>query len=164
MRDQTTCTIRPARVGDAERLLEIRCQAILELAVPALSPEKAQAWAARRDLAWMRSKISANPLWVAEFEEVFVAWIATEGSRIIGLYVDPTYSRRGFASRLLMVAEHEFRASGVHTITLESSRNAEDFYCRHGYEPTADRPMKGPRPMRKVLDAPREARPLRSAP
>jgi GNAT superfamily N-acetyltransferase len=108
--------------------------------------------------------ICANPLWVAEFGEVIVAWIATEASRIIGLYVDPSYSRRGFASRLLMVAEHELRASGVHTITLESSRNAEDFYLRHGYEPTADRPIKGPRPMRKVLDAPKGAQPLRSAP
>lgn len=151
MQDQAVCNIRSARVLDAERLLEIRRRAILELAVPALSAEQAKAWAAGRDLAWMTALISAKPLWVAHLDALIVGWVAVEGNRVIGLYVDPPYSCRGFGSRLLAVAEHELWASGASTVTLEASWNAEEFYLRRGYEPLADRPAEGARPMQKTL-------------
>ena len=96
MRDDLCCTIRTARAEEAERLLAIRRQAILELTVPALSPEQAQKWAAGRDLAWMTTLISEKPIWVAQLNEVIVGWIALEGNRVIGLYVDPSHICRGF--------------------------------------------------------------------
>jgi putative acetyltransferase len=151
MQGQAVCNIRPAYVPDAERLLEIRRRAILELAVPALSSGQAQAWAARRDLAWMTTVISTNPLWVADLDGVIVGWVALDANRVIGLYVDPSYSCRGFGSRLLATAEGELSSSGARTVTLEASWNSEEFYLRRGYEPLTDRPADQARPMRKML-------------
>ena len=145
------CNIRSARAADAERLLDIRRRAILELAVPALSSAQAQAWAAGRDLTWMTALISTHPLWIADLDGAIVGWIVLDENRVIGLYVDPLYSRRGFGSHLLAMAERELWAGGARTVTLESSWNAEEFYLHRGYEPLADRPADGARPMQKTL-------------
>lgn len=149
----TAWKIRSAHSSDAERLLDIRQRAILELAVPTLSVQQAQAWAAGRDLAWMEGLISTSPLWVACLEGAVAGWVAVEDQRVIGLYVDPPYSCRGIGSRLLAVAEHELSSRGSQTIELEASWNSEGFYLRRGYEPLTDRPAMGPRPMRKTLIA-----------
>jgi HAD superfamily hydrolase (TIGR01509 family) len=151
VRHETVCRIRLACVADAERLLAVRRQAILELAVPTLSPERAEAWATSRDLAWMTTLVSAQHLWLVHHEEVIVGWVAVEGDRLIGLYVDPAYSRRGFGSCLLSFAEHEVWVRGFRSISLEASWNAEPFYLRRGYEPLTDRPAESARPMRKTL-------------
>src|SRR5689334_4778555 len=143
------CSIRPARPSDAERLLEIRQRAILELAVPALSVQQAHDWAMRRDLIWMDDVISTKTLWVAFADSTVTGWVGIEDHRIIGLYVDPTYACRGIGSRLLGFAEDQLLLRGVRTIELEASWNAEAFYLRRGYQPTVERPADGARPMRK---------------
>lgn len=151
MQVQAPCNIRSADIPDAARLLEIRRRAILELAVPSLSTEQAQAWAARRDLVWMTGLIATHPLWVAHLKEVIVGWVALEENRVIGLYVDPSHSCRGFGSQLLAAAERQVWLGGVRTVTLEASWNAEQFYLGRGYVPMAGRPADGARPMQKTL-------------
>ena len=99
----------------------------------------------------MTTLISEKPIWVAQLNEVIVGWIALEGNRVIGLYVDPSHICRGFGSRLLGTAEGELGASGAGEVILESSWNAEAFYLQRGYEPLAERPAGGARPMRKAL-------------
>jgi GNAT superfamily N-acetyltransferase len=90
-------------------------------------------------------------VWVADVDEVVVGWVALVGNRVVGLYVDPPHACRGFGSRLLAHAERALEAEGAPTVTLEASRNAEEFYLRRGYEASADRAADGARPMRKTL-------------
>jgi GNAT superfamily N-acetyltransferase len=149
----TACAIRPAQLSDARRLFEIRQQSILALAVPALSMEQATAWAGSRDLAWMEGVISTNALWVASTDDRLAGWVGLDGQRVIGLYVDPSRTRRGIGSRLLAFVEGHLVSSGARIIELEASWNAEAFYLRRGYQPLSERPHDGPRPMQKVLDS-----------
>jgi GNAT superfamily N-acetyltransferase len=147
----TACNIRPAGPSDAERLFEIRQQAILELAVPLLSTHQADDWAMRRDLTWMNDVISTKTLWVAFTGSTVTGWVAVEERGIIGLYVDPVCACRGIGSRLLAFAEDQLLLRGVRIVELEASRNAEEFYLRRGYQPTAERSVDGARPMQKLL-------------
>jgi GNAT superfamily N-acetyltransferase len=104
MHHQAVCGIRSARIQDAERLLEIRRRLIVELAVSAMSAERAEEWGSRRDLE-VTARINRNLMWVAHLDELSVGWVEVEGSRIVGLDVDPSYCRRGFGSQLLEAAE-----------------------------------------------------------
>jgi GNAT superfamily N-acetyltransferase len=151
MQHRAVCRLESARVQDAERLLEIRRRAILELAVSAMSAEQAEEWAQRRDIDMMTSRINRNPVWVAHFDDVIVGWVELEGNRVVGLYVDPSCCGRGFGSQLLEAAERAVFQSGVRTITLEASWNAEDFYLHRGYEPLGDRPADAALPMQRTL-------------
>ena len=143
--------IRRAQPADAARLLEIRREAILALAVPALSLQQAMNWAASRNLEWMERVIATHALWVASGEARITGWIGIEGRRVIGLYVDPSCASRGVGSRLLAFAEGYLSSLGASAIELEASWNAEEFYLHRGYVPLAERPPDGPRPMRKAL-------------
>lgn len=51
-------------------------------------------------------------------------------------YVVPDALRQGAGSALLAAAEDGARAAGISVVVLESTRTAEAFYRRHGYEPT----------------------------
>ena len=146
------CDIRPARPSDAERLFEVRQRAILELAVPDLSTRQAHDWAMRRDLAWMNDVISTKELWVASIDNFVTGWVGVQAQRVIGLYVDPAYARRGIGSRLLAFAEDQLLRRGARIVELETSWNAEGFYRRRGYQPTAERPADEARPMEKLLE------------
>jgi GNAT superfamily N-acetyltransferase len=99
----------------------------------------------------MNDVISTKTLWVASTESAVVGWVGVEGPRVVGLYVEPSYVRRGIGSRLLAFAEDQLLRRGVRVVELEASWNAEDFYVRRGYEPTSDRPADSARPMQKVL-------------
>ena len=125
----------------------------MELTVPAVPIQQARAWVEGRDLAWMKEVISTNVCWVAATEDEVAGWVAVEGQRVIGLFVDPSYARRGIGSRLLVFAERHLSSAGIPSIELEASWNSEEFYLRRGYQPLADRPVAGPRPMRKVLNS-----------
>ena len=148
---RAVCEIRTAQLSDAKRLFEIRQKSILALALPALSMEQATAWAGSRDLAWMEGVISTNALWVALVDDRIAGWVGLDGQRVIGLYVDPARIGRGVGSQLLAFVEHHLVSTGARVIELEASWNAEAFYVRRGYQPLAERPPDGPRPMQKVL-------------
>jgi GNAT superfamily N-acetyltransferase len=105
----------------------------------------------RRDLPWMHDVISTKTLWVGYTGNVVTGWVGVEGQRVIGLYVDPMYARRGIGSLLLAFAEDQLLRRGAQIVELETSQNAEGFYLRRGYQPTAERPADEARPMQKSL-------------
>lgn len=50
-------------------------------------------------------------------------------------YVEPGFERVGLGTALLSALEARAQAWGLSGLTLESSRNAQGFYARHGYQP-----------------------------
>ena len=114
--------------------------------------------------AWLANKTPENlAAWITAPEAM--AWGAYRGDVMVGFalvtratlalcYVVPEALRQGVGHALLLEAEtHAWRA-GVTALELESTRTAEAFYRRHGYEPSgAVQSWAGlqAQPMRKVF-------------
>ena len=144
--------IRRAEAADEDALAHIRRSAILALAVPAMSMEQAETWAARAAADRIARAIRDHDVSVA-VEGAPIGWIEVDRDRVAALYVSPSCSRRGVGSVLLAVAEASLRSSGYTTARLESSRNALDYYLRRGYLQCGPADSHGALPLRKDLAA-----------
>ena len=144
--------IRRAEAADEEALARIRRRAILALAVPAMSMERAQQWATRSAADRIARAIREHHVWVA-LDEAAVGWVEVDRDRVAALYVSPSRSRRGVGSVLLACAETAIRNSGYGMVRLESSPNALDFYLGRGYVRCGPPDAEGAYPLRKDLTA-----------
>src|SRR5262249_51910215 len=144
--------IRRAEPADEEALASIRRRAILALAVPAMSREQAERWAARGAVDRVARAMREHDVWVA-VEGAAVGWVEVDRDRVAALYVSPSCSRRGVGSALLALAETYIRNSGYATARLESSQNALDFYLHRGYFRCGPPDSDGACPLSKDLAA-----------
>jgi putative acetyltransferase len=144
--------IRRAEATDEEALARIRRNAILALAVPAMSTEQAENWAARAATDRIARAIRDHDVWVA-VGGAAIGWVEVDRDRVAALYVSPPFSRRGIGSVLLARAEAGIQSSGYATARLESSQNALDFYRRRGYVRCGPPDADGAYPLRKALTA-----------
>ncbi len=142
---------RPATLGDATVLFEIRRQAILELAPPGMPDGEARAWAAKLTLAGMAQKLSEFEIWVAELDGVAVGWGAIRADTLEGLYTAPEFAGRGIGAALLDMLERRMRESGVGAVQAEASSNARAFYLRRGYLMSGPQTANGAWPIAKRL-------------
>ena len=142
--------IRRAEAADEEVLTSIRRSAILVLAVPAMSMERAEKWATRAAADRMARAIRDHDVSVA-VEEVAIGWVEVDRDRVAALYVSPSCARRGIGSALLALAETSIRSSGYATARLESSQNALDFYLRRGFRRCGAPDASGAWPLLKEL-------------
>lgn len=143
--------IRRAEATDEEALAGIRRNAILVLAVPAMSMEQAERWSARAEADRIVRAIRDPTVWVA-VEGAVIGWVEVDRDRIAALYVSPPCARRGVGSALLARAETSIQSSGYATARLESSQNALDFYLRRGFRRCGAPDANGAWPLRKELD------------
>lgn len=114
--------------------------------------------------AWLANKTPDNlAAWITAPDAT--AWGAYRGATMVGFallkaatlalcYVVPDALHQGVGRALLAEAEAHARHAGLAALRLESTRTAEDFYQRNGYEPAgALQSWAGlhAQPMRKVL-------------
>src|SRR5215470_8729961 len=144
--------IRRAEPADEEALASIRRRAILALAVPAMSREQAERWAARVAADRVARAVQEHDVWVA-VEGAAIGWVEVDRDRVAALYVSPSCSRRGVGSVLLARAEAFIRSSGCAMARLESSPNALDFCRQRGYVRCGPPDAEGAYPLRKDLTA-----------
>jgi len=144
--------IRRAEASDEEALARIRRSAILALAAPAMSMERAEKWAARAAADRTMRAIRDHDVWVA-VDGAVSGWVEVDRDRVAALYVLPSCARRGVGSVLLARAETSIRSSGYAMARLESSQNALDFYLRRGYVQCGPPDPEGAYPLRKDLAA-----------
>ena len=142
--------IRRADATDEEALARIRRSAILALAGPAMSRERAEQWATRAAADRIARALRDHDVWVA-VDGVAIGWVEVDRDRVAALYVSPSCSRRGVGSALLARAEASIRSSSSTTTRLESSPNALDFYFRRGYVRCGPPDADGAYPLRKDL-------------
>jgi putative acetyltransferase len=74
-----------------------------------------------------------------------IQYVAIENQRIIGftdflpqgeltsLYVHPKYIGKGVGKKLLTFIENIAKKMGIKILRCQSSKNAKDFYLKHGY-------------------------------
>lgn len=113
---------------------------------------------------WLANKTPENlAAWMAA--PGAMAWGAYRGDTMVGFalwarstlalcYVVPEALHQGVGRALLLGAEAHARQLGLAAVGLESTRTAEDFYRRHGYEPSGALQVWAglqAQPMRKVL-------------
>jgi len=144
---------RLATFADTGRLFELRRQAIVVLAPRGMSVAEAGTWATTLTIEGMQRKLRELEVWVAELNGAVVGWGAIRGDRLEGLYTEPELAGSGVGTELLGMLEALMRARGVATVMLDSSANAEKFYCKRGYAPVGPRTPDGAQPMRKRLDS-----------
>jgi putative acetyltransferase len=142
--------IRRAKATDEGVLARIRRTAILELAVSAMSLERAEQWSARASADRIVRAIRDHTVWVA-VEQAVIGWVEVDRDRVAALYVSPSCSRRGIGSALLARAETSIQSSGYTTARLESSPNALDFYLRRGFRRCGAPDADGAWPLHKEL-------------
>jgi len=142
---------RPATPYDTNRLLDLRQQSIIKLAVKDMSIEEAARWAAKLTVTGMERKICELEIWVAEIGERVVAWGAIRGDQLEGLYTAPEFAGRGIGTELLGLLEGLMHGRGISTVRAEASANAEAFYLRRGYERTGSPTPERGQPIRKQL-------------
>jgi len=144
--------IRRAKATDEEALASIRRNAILVLAVSAMSMEQAERWFARAAADRIVRAIRDHTVWVA-VDGAVIGWVEVDQDRVAALYVSPSCSRRGVGSALLAHAETSIQGSGYATARLESSQNALDFYLRRGFRRCGAPDTDGAWPLHKELAA-----------
>lgn len=113
---------------------------------------------------WLANKTPENlAAWIAAPDAK--AWGAFQGGSMVGFallaratlalcYVVPEALHQGVGRALLLEAEAHARQSGLAALDLESTRTAEAFYRRNGYEPAgAMQTWAGlqAQPLRKLL-------------
>jgi putative acetyltransferase len=142
--------IRRAEAADEETLADIRRGAILALAVPAMSVEQAEHWAACAAPDRIARAIREHEVWVA-VEGDAAGWVEVDRDRVAALYVSPSWAGRGVGSALLARAEAAIREAGHAAARLEASQNALGFYLRRGYVRAGPPDAEGAHPLRKAL-------------
>lgn len=132
---------RRAEASDEQALADIRRDAILALAVPALSSAEAESWARQVADDRFRRAINEHEVWVAVAGSV-LGWVEINSNYIAALYVAPLHAQQGVGSALLAHAEAAIWRAGYQTVQLDASSNALAFYLRRAYRhagsPTAD--------------------------
>ncbi|RZJ09102.1 MAG: GNAT family N-acetyltransferase [Acidovorax sp.] len=150
--------IRPAQVHTAADACTVVRQSITHCCALDHHHDAAilGAWLANKTpknlAAWMTAP--GTIAWGAYREEAMVGFALLAGPTLALCYVVPEALHQGMGRALLWEAEAHARQAGVAALQLESTRTAEAFYRRNGFEPS------GPpqawaglqaQPMRKLL-------------
>lgn len=114
------------------------------------------AWLANKTPDKLAAWISAPgaTAWGAYRGDTMVGFALLKGATLALCYVVPDALHQGVGRALLAAAEAHARQAGLAALGLESTRTAEAFYRRNGYEPAgALQSWAGlqAQPMRKVL-------------
>lgn len=140
MSQASDIVVRAATLADSERALAVVRQSVTQLC--GLDHQHDPATLER----WLANKTPEHfARWLAQ-PDGFLAVAELNGTvRAVGnvvsagqihlCYVEPGFERLGLGAAILLALEARAKAWGLPGLTLQSSRNARDFYARHGYQP-----------------------------
>ncbi|MBS9476739.1 GNAT family N-acetyltransferase [Ancylobacter radicis] len=127
--------LRPARAGDGPAVFAVTHQSVRGLATGAYSSAQIEGWMGARTPAFYEALITGGRMVVAERDGVVVGFVDADPGEVTRLFILPEVAGAGLGRRLLEVGIAAARAGHDGPIRLESTRNAEGFYRRHGFEP-----------------------------
>jgi GNAT superfamily N-acetyltransferase len=128
--------VEDAQPEDVPRLLEIRHAAFARHAPAAYSPEEVATLLADVSEEELPAMVASRQLFVARAAARLIVGLAGwKDTRLRHVYVDPAYTRRGIATRLLGHVEADFRTrTGATRIEAGVALHAEPFYRARGYQ------------------------------
>ena len=135
---ETLC-VTPVGADAAEAACTVIRQSITHCCVldHANDPAILTAWLANKTpenlAAWMSAPGAA--VWGAYRGGMMVGFALLTQDKLALCYVVPQALHQGVGRALLLAAEAGARQAGIAALVLESTRTAEAFYRRHGYEP-----------------------------
>ncbi len=123
---------RKATLDDLEAIHAIRRAAILGITSNELSRTECCTWAERRSPEHFAPRVEAVVIVEDESGEA-IAWGASVGHRVEGIYVHPESGGRGIGRQLMSALEEQIREHGNSSARLAASLNAVAFYEKLGY-------------------------------
>ena len=150
--------IRKATTADAGEISGVLIRSITELCTADHQddPDLIEGWLANKSPDHIREWIEAGAqMQVSQFGDAIgaVGCFSNEGM-IQLLYVAPEARGQGHSSALLSQMEQELRELGVETANLVSSKTAQDYYLKQGWQIEGERVAcytTDGQPMRKQL-------------
>ncbi|MPX90425.1 GNAT family N-acetyltransferase [Salinivibrio sp. VYel1] len=127
-------TIRKANQSDAQAIFDLRNRAILAKCSAHYTEEQLSLW----------TQGSVSERFIADVVDTF--YVSEMDGQVIGsgklntqtglvdaIFVEPDYSGRGAAKKMLQFLEHLAKEQGLRLLTLESTLNAAPFYRACGF-------------------------------
>lgn len=127
-------TIRQARADEIEAIYAVHRDSVRALCTSHYTPEQIAMWVEGRSPAMYLDAIAGGRLWVAIGDDDRIAgFVETHGHVLSKLFIRGASAGSGVGRRLLATAVDAIKASGAASVYLEASRNARDFYRKHGF-------------------------------
>ncbi|MCU4751107.1 GNAT family N-acetyltransferase [Halobacteria archaeon AArc-curdl1] len=128
-------TVRPAQPTDGEALVAVHVAAIRELGSSAYDDEQIEAWAAKKDPSGYPVEEETAHFVVATRDDDVVGFghLALDAAEIRAVYVHPDHARDGVGTTILEHLERTALDAGLEDLSLLASKNAVEFYERHGW-------------------------------
>lgn len=151
--------IREARPADAAEISDVLIRSITQLcAADHLDdPKLIEGWVANKSpedvLNWIKSGAQMRVSLVDDL--IGAVGCYTDDGMVQLLYVSPETRGQGHSSALLERMEREMRDAGIEAACLVSSKTAQDYYLKQGWEIDGERVVcytTDGQPMRKQLN------------
>jgi GNAT superfamily N-acetyltransferase len=126
-------TLRPARKGDGEALLDVTRRSVEALARHHYSAEQIAGWMGDRTPDYYETLIAQGQVVVAEYKDTIMGFVDAEPGEVTRLFLLPGVAGSGLGTRLLNIGIKNARKGHLGPIKVESTINAEGFYRRHGF-------------------------------
>lgn len=131
---------RPYESTDLTSVIETYTASIRCLAASCYSPEQIAAWApVPPDVARWQERLAHLHTIIAEYDGVVAGFASyTQDGYLDLLFTQPSFARRGVASRLYRRVESVLLAVGAPSVTTHASLAARPFFDRHGFQLDAE--------------------------
>jgi putative acetyltransferase len=132
---------RPYEPTDLPSVIETYTASIRCLAASYYSPEQIAAWApVPPDVARWQERLAHLHTIIAECDGLVAGFASyTHDGYLDFLFTQPTFARRGVASRLYGRVESALHAVGVSRVTTHASLAARPFFDYHGFQLDAEK-------------------------
>ncbi|MBR5535117.1 MAG: GNAT family N-acetyltransferase [Clostridia bacterium] len=128
--------IRTMKMSEFNTVARLIYDSVHTLCVNEYTPEQLDAWVPK-DLympSFRRSLFRTYAIVAVEGKEI-IGFMSTERDGYVNrLYTHPSRVNKGVATALLENTESWAKAHGVRSLVLESSKSAEGFYRKNGFE------------------------------
>ena len=126
--------IRPARIDETGAIYAVHRDSVTALCAGHYTPAQVAMWLDGRTPEMYLDAVAGGRLWVASGDDGAIAgFVEIEGRVLTKLFIRGASAGSGLGRRLLATAVDAIRASGAETVHLEATRNACDFYRKHGF-------------------------------
>jgi putative acetyltransferase len=127
-------TIRAARADEIQDIYAVHRDSVSVLCKNDYTSKQIAMWLDGRAPDMYLSAIDRGQLWVAiDGDGMIVGFAENAGHELSKLFVRSASAGSGVGRRLLATATEAIRASGAASVYLEATRNACEFYRKHGF-------------------------------